>query len=117
MSSQGFVDLSVDFSDALGSIAGTENVFTNPAGVVMPSKNDNGYSPFLSVPLEWRRAPAAAEVMILEVLRDAVSRAVKSGISIPPAARQPALTSEKIKNTRSYPSPFRGRCPVFSSHE
>lgn len=84
MGSPGYVEISTDFLDALGAIAGTENVITDPAGVETLSKDYYWYSPVLRDRLESRHAAAAVKVSSLEVLREVVSLAVKAGLPITP---------------------------------
>jgi len=84
MLSPGFISLSPDLLDALGAVAGTENVTSDPAGVETLSKDYYWYSPVLRERLEARKAAAAVKVSSLDVLRDVVSLAAKAGIPITP---------------------------------
>lgn len=82
MPTPGFVPVSSGLIDALGAVAGTENVIVDDAGVETLSKDYYWYSPVLTKRLGDRRAAAAVKVSSLDVLREVVALAVAARVPL-----------------------------------
>ena len=82
MRTPGFVEVSNEVIDELGSFAGTENVITDTAGVETLSKDYYWYSPVLLDRLKDYRAAVAVKVFSLDVLLQVVAVAATHGLPV-----------------------------------
>lgn len=82
MATPGFVNVGPDLLEALGAIAGTENVITDLSGVEALSKDFYWYSPVLRARLEDRHAAAAVKVTDAVVLREVLGQAARARVPV-----------------------------------